>query len=107
MVLRSEPSVFMVWMRPAFSSSTKRRGATALAPALRLAFLTVSDMWHPYGNLTRNWSAPGCDCAANSCRGIEWDEPRWNGCASSSLPYSAAHLLPPTLDILPVRDIFG
>src|SRR6266446_3754235 len=44
-------------MRPAFSSRTKRRGATALAPALRLFFLTASDMWHPYGDLTRNWSA--------------------------------------------------
>src|SRR6266478_6606636 len=44
-------------MRPALSSRTKRRGATALAPALRLVFLTASDMWHPYGDLTRNWSA--------------------------------------------------
>src|SRR6266446_4415174 len=44
-------------MRPAFSSRTKRRGATALAPALRLFFLAASDMWHPYGDLTRNWSA--------------------------------------------------
>src|SRR6266851_6567840 len=84
-------------MRPAFSSRTKRRGATALAPALRLVFLTASDMWHPYGDLTRNWSALDRDCAANTCHDIEWDDRRWNGCASSSLTHcarsvSAAHL---------------
>jgi hypothetical protein len=22
------------------------------------------------------------DCAANTCHGIEWDDRRWNGCAS-------------------------
>src|SRR5882724_9746495 len=76
-------------MRPAFSSRTKRRGATALAPALRLVFLTASDMWHPYGDLTRNWSALDRDCAANTCHDIEWDDRRWNGCASSSLSYGA------------------
>src|SRR6266436_176596 len=74
-------------MRPAFSSRTKRRGATALAPALRLFFLTASDMWHPYGDLTRNWSALDRDCAANTCHDIEWDDRRWNGCASSSLSF--------------------
>src|SRR3984893_10599172 len=74
-------------MRPAFSSRTKRRGATAL----RLFILTASDMWHPYGDLTRYWSALDRDCAVNTCRDIEWDDRRWNGCASSSLPYSAAH----------------
>ena len=76
-------------MRPAFSSRTKRRGATALATALRL-FLTDSDMWHPYGDLTRNWSALDRDCAANTCHDIEWDDRRWNSCASSSLSYGAA-----------------
>src|ERR1700704_1879341 len=93
MVLRSEPSAFMEWMRPAFSSRTKRRGATALA--LRLFFLTASDMWHPYGDLTRNWSALD-HCAANTCHDIEWDDRHWNGCASSSPSYGAAHPLPRT-----------
>src|SRR2546430_10248167 len=79
-------------MRPAFSSRTKRRGAMALA--LRLFFLTASDMWHPYCDLTRNWSAIDRDCAANTCHDIEWDDRRWNGCAYSSLSYGAAHPLP-------------
>src|SRR5258705_9465078 len=79
-------------MRPALISRTKRRGATAL----RLYFLTASDMWHPYGDLTRNWSALDRDCAANTCHGIEWDDRRWNGCASSSLSCDAAHPLPRT-----------
>src|SRR5712671_5666017 len=83
-------------MRPAFSSRTKRRGATALAPALRLVFLTASDMWHPYGDLTRNWSALDRDCAANTCHNIERDDRRWNGCASRSLSYGAARPLPRT-----------
>jgi hypothetical protein len=48
-------------------------------------------MWHPYGDLTRNWSALDRDCAANIGRDIEWDDRRWNGCASSSLSYGAAH----------------
>src|SRR5216684_1494694 len=77
-------------MRPAFSSSTKRRGATALAPTLRLFFLAASDMWHPYGGLTRNWSALDRDCAGNTCHDIERDDRRWNGCASSSLSRSTA-----------------
>src|SRR3984893_13114116 len=76
-------------MRPAFSSRTKRRGAMALA--LRLVFLTASDMWHPYGVVTRNWSALDRDCAANTCHDIEWDDRRWNGCAASSLLYSTAY----------------
>src|SRR6266567_4165860 len=84
-------------MRPAFSSRTKRREATALAPALRLFFLTASDMWHLYCDLTRNWSALDRDCAANTCHDIERDDRRWNGCASSSLSHSAAHPLPRTL----------
>src|ERR1700675_980342 len=83
-------------MRPALSSRTKRRGATALAPALRLFFSMASDMWHLYGDPTRNWSALDRDCAANTCHDIEWDDRRWNGCASSSLSCStacpAAHL---------------
>jgi hypothetical protein len=79
-------------MRPAFSSRTKRRGTTALAlaSALRLFFLTASDMWHLYGALTRTWSVLDRDCAANTCHDIEWDDRRWNGCASSSQSYSAA-----------------
>src|SRR4030088_2845176 len=78
-------------MRPAFSSRTKRRGATALAlaPALRLFFWMASDIWHPYGDLTRNWSALDPDCAGNTCHDIEWDDRRWNGCASSSPSYGA------------------
>src|SRR5580704_3335904 len=83
MVLRSEPSVFIECMRSALISRTKRRGATALAPALRLFFLTASDMWHPYGDLTRYWSAIDRDCAPNTCHDIEWDDHHWNGCASS------------------------
>ena len=84
-------------MRPAFSSRTNRRGTTALAPALRLLFLTASDMWHLYCDLTRTRSALDHDCAANICHDIEWDDRRWNGCASSSLTHcarsvSAAHL---------------
>jgi hypothetical protein len=44
-------------------------------------------MWHPYGDLTRNGSMLDRDCAANTCHDIGWDDHRWNGCASSSLPY--------------------
>src|SRR6266852_793226 len=76
-------------MRPAFSSRTKRRGTTALAPALRLLFLTASDIWHLYDDLTGTRSALDRDCAANSCHDIERDDRRWNGCASSSLSYGA------------------
>src|SRR6266851_7685240 len=83
-------------MRPAFSSRTKRRGTTALAPALRLLFLTASDIWHLYDDLTGTRSALDRDCAANSCHDIEWDDRRWNGCASSSLSYGPAHPLPRT-----------
>jgi hypothetical protein len=50
-------------------------------------------MWHPYDNLTRKWSALDHDSAANTHRDIEWDDRRWNGCASSSLPYGADHAL--------------
>src|SRR5216684_7338082 len=87
-------------MRPAFSSSTKRRGATALATSLRLFFLAASDMWHPYGDLTRNWSALDRDCAANTCRDIEWDDRRWNGCASPSLTYGDRFLSAPHLNLV-------
>src|SRR3982074_3489129 len=103
MVLRSEPSAFMEWMRPAFISRTKRRGATALA--LRLFFLTASDMWHPYGDLTRNWSALDRDYAENTCHDIERHDRRWNGCAYSSPSYGAAHPLPRTYNF-PTRRIF-
>src|ERR1700722_13265744 len=75
-------------MRPAFNSRTKRRGA---ALELRLLFWAASDMWHPYGDLTQNWSALDRDYAANTCHDIECDDRRWNGCAYSSLPYCAAH----------------
>src|SRR5882672_6018732 len=78
-------------MRPAFSSRTNRRGTTVPAPALRLLFVVASDMWHLCCDLTRTRSALARDCAANTCRDIEWDDRRWNGCAPSSLPYSAAH----------------
>src|SRR5712664_2132616 len=97
-------------MRTAFSSRTKRRGARALAPALRLFFLTASDMWHPYGDLTRNWSALDRDCAANTCHDIEWDDRRWNSCASSSLSYGAARpcrALTHSKDILWHRSMTG
>src|SRR6266852_2305615 len=83
-------------MRPAFSSRTNRRGTTALAPALRLPFVTASDMRHLYCDLTRTRSALDRDCAANTCHDIEWDDRHWNGCASSSLKYGAAHPLPRT-----------
>jgi hypothetical protein len=36
-----------------------------------LFFLTASDMWHPYGDLTQNWSTLHSDCAANTCHEIE------------------------------------
>src|ERR1700730_2670798 len=78
-------------MQPAFSSRTNRRGTTVPAPALRLLFVMVSDMWHLCCDLTRTRSALDRDCAANTCRDIEWDDRRWNGCASSSPPHSAAH----------------
>src|ERR1700733_3239539 len=81
-------------MRPALISRTKRRGTTALAPALRLFFVTASDMWHLYCDLTRTRSALDRDCAANTCHDIEWDDHRWKGCASSSPPYGAARPLP-------------
>src|SRR5712671_6034879 len=80
-------------MRPAFSSRTKRRGTTALAPALRLFFLTASDMWHLYCCLTRTRSALDRDCAANTCHDIGWDDRRWNGCAPSS-PSHGARFVP-------------
>ena|SRR5882672_7849453 len=83
-------------MRPAFSSRTNRRGTTALAPALRLPLVTASDMRHLYCDLTRTRSALDRDCAANTCHDIEWDDRHWNGCASSSLKYGAAHPLPRT-----------
>src|SRR5216684_8983110 len=93
-------------MRPAFSSRTKRRGTTALAPALRLFFLTASDMWHLYDDLTRTWSVLDRDCAANICHDIEWDDRRWNGCASSSLSYGAGSSLAAHLHIRTRKDIF-
>jgi hypothetical protein len=36
-----------------------------------LFFLTASDMWHPYGDLTRTRSALDRDCAADICQHIE------------------------------------
>jgi hypothetical protein len=33
----------------------KRRGTTALSPALRVCILTASDMWHLHGDLARTW----------------------------------------------------
>jgi hypothetical protein len=33
--------------------------------------LTASDMWHPCGGLTRDWSALDRDSAANARRDIE------------------------------------
>jgi hypothetical protein len=72
-------------MRPAFNSRTKRRGATAL----RLFFMTASDMWHPYFDLARTWSALDHDCAANTRHDIEWNDRRWNDCASSPPSYNA------------------
>src|ERR1700733_3742588 len=52
-VLRSEPSVFMAWIHPAFSSRTKRRGTTPFATALREDFTTASDISHLHGCPTR------------------------------------------------------
>src|ERR1700686_2951008 len=76
-------------MRPALISRTKRRGATAVAPALRLFFSTASDMWHLYCDLARTRSALDHECAGNTCHDIEWDDHRWNGCAFSSPSYGA------------------
>jgi hypothetical protein len=59
----------------------KKAGTTAPTLALRLFILTASDMWHPYGNQTRDWSALDCDCAGNASLDIERDDRRWNGCA--------------------------
>src|SRR5258706_14953089 len=96
-------------MRPAFSSRTKRRGTTALAlaPALRLFFLTASDMWHLYCDLTRYWSALDRDCAANTCHDIECECRRWNVRAFSSLSYGVAHPLPRTYIFRTRRIFFG
>jgi hypothetical protein len=46
-------------------------GATALAPALRSFFLTASDMWHLYGDLTRTRSVIDRDYPASTCHDIE------------------------------------
>jgi hypothetical protein len=43
----------------------------------------------PVWRFDANWSALDRDCAANTCRDIEWDDHRWNGCAASSLSYGA------------------
>src|SRR5882724_4824428 len=94
-------------MRPALISRTKRRGTTALAPALRLFFVAASDMWHLYCDLTRTWSALDRECAAKRCHDIEWDDRRWNGCASSSPSYGAAHPLPRTCTFHTRRVFFG
>src|SRR6478609_6648282 len=90
-------------MQPALISRTKRRGAAALATALRLLFLTASDMEHPCGGLTRNWSALDRDCAANTCHDIEWDDHRWNGCASSVVQRGSSPL---SICTLRTRRIF-
>src|SRR6202795_2806569 len=103
MVLRSEPSVFMQGMRPALISRTKRRGTTAL----RLFFLAASDMWHLYCDLARTRSALDRDCAANTCHDIEWDDRRWNGCASSSLSYGARFVPAAHLHISYAKDILA
>src|ERR1700736_3728079 len=93
-------------MQPAFSSRTKRRGATALPPAFRLFFLTASDMWHPYGDPARNWSALDRDCAAHTCHDIEWECRRWNVRAFSLPSYGAAHPLPRAYTFSHAKDIF-
>jgi hypothetical protein len=64
------------------NKETRGDGAGASAS---IVFLTASDIWHLYGDLTRNWSALDRDCAASTCQDIEWDDHRWNGCATSSL----------------------
>src|ERR1700754_4948237 len=71
-------------MRPALISRTKRRGTTALAPALRLFFVAASDMCHLYCDLTRTRLALDHDSAGKYRHDIGWDDRRWNGCASSS-----------------------
>src|SRR5882724_9316355 len=77
-------------MRPAFSSRTNRRGAMALAPALRWLLVVASGMRHLCCDLTRSRLALDRDCAANTGRDIGWDDRRWNGCACSSLLCNAA-----------------
>jgi hypothetical protein len=60
-------------------------------------------MWHLYDDLTRAWSAPVRDCAANICHDIEWDDRRWNGCAYSPLSYGGAESTCFAADIAPER----
>jgi hypothetical protein len=64
-------------------------------------------MWHPYGDLTRNWSALDRHCAANTRRDIECDDRRWNGYASSSLSHCTPHAHAAHLNISLAKDIFG
>src|ERR1700722_10586657 len=54
-------------------------GATAPTLALRLPFLTSSDMRYPYDDA--DWSALDRDCAADACHHIESDDRRWNATA--------------------------
>jgi hypothetical protein len=54
-----------------------------------LFFVTASDMWHPYGDLTQSRSVLDRDSAANTCQDIVWDDRRWNGCATSPPSYGA------------------
>jgi hypothetical protein len=67
-------------------------GATAPTLALRLPFLTSSDMRYPYDDA--NWSALDRDCAANACHDIVWDDRRWNAtahCAKVDYRKSTCH----------------
>src|SRR5579864_4975237 len=68
MVLRSEPSVFMTWMHPAFSSRTKRRGIAPLAAALRDDFTTASDISHLHGCPT--WARSGSTATVPRSRAV-------------------------------------
>jgi hypothetical protein len=50
-------------------------------------------MWHPYGNLTRNWSQRLTAIVPRMLATIlDRKIVRWNGCASSSLSHGEPHL---------------
>jgi hypothetical protein len=95
MVLLTEPSVFMEWMCPAFSSSTKRRDTVALAAALRWFSLIASDMQHLCGALTRHRSELCRYGAAKSGCRIERNYHRKNDCVSTRCvePTRIGHVL--------------
>jgi hypothetical protein len=64
--------VFLTMRIHLYCPQLERCPIRATAPTLaRLPFLTTSDMEQPHDDLTRNWSALGCNGAANACDNIE------------------------------------